>query len=207
MRRQEDATNVECAFVSNFEYWSLVCCLPVQESVSNIFGYTSETDRKRKWEYRTLLFCKRWCPLRMPGRGLTEYLTANPEKNRLDLVSFFPFASVEVLTLFPVVRHRSRPGTPPLSRRSSRGSQRGVWIPKISPQPTHRCQQDIFVDDAGHARIAGLDLITTTSNLEPTLSSAKAPAIGLAAPEVLGGDTSITKEADIFSFGMVMIEV
>jgi len=79
-------------------------------------------------------------------------------------------------------------------------------MPKISPQPTNRCQQNIFVDDAGHARIAGLDL-TTTSDLESTLSSAEAPAIGLAAPEVLGGDTSITKEADVFSFGMVMIEV
>jgi len=36
----------------------------------------------------------------MPGRDLTEYLAANPEKNRLDLVSFFPSVSAEVLTLF-----------------------------------------------------------------------------------------------------------
>jgi len=77
----------------------------------------------------------------------------------------------------------------------------------MSPQLTNRCQQNIYIDDAGHARIAGLDLITATSDLESTLSSAEVPAIGLAAPEVLGGDTSTTKESDIFSFGMVMIEV
>jgi len=77
----------------------------------------------------------------------------------------------------------------------------------MSPKPTNQCQQNIFIDDAGHARIAGLDLIITTSDLESTLSSAEVPAVGLAAPEVLEGETAITKESDIFLFGMVMIEV
>jgi hypothetical protein len=76
----------------------------------------------------------------------------------------------------------------------------------MSPQPTNRCQPNILIDGAGHACIAGLDLMATTSDLEPT-SSTERPAVQLAAPEVLGGGTVTSKEADMFSFAMVMIEV
>ena len=76
----------------------------------------------------------------------------------------------------------------------------------MSPQPTDRCQPNILIDGAGHACIAGLDLMVTTSDLEPT-SSTERHAVQLAAPEVLGGCTATSKEADIFSFAMVMIEV
>lgn len=36
----------------------------------------------------------------MPNKGLTEYVTAHPEKNRLRLVGFPPVVSGQVLTLF-----------------------------------------------------------------------------------------------------------
>ena len=59
----------------------------------------------------------------------------------------------------------------------------------------------------GHACIAGLDLIVAAPDLEFATPFTERPTIRLAAPEVLNGGTAISKEADIFSFGMVMIEV
>jgi hypothetical protein len=78
---------------------------------------------------------------------------------------------------------------PPLPRCGSRGPQRGRWIPRMSPQPANRWQPNILIDGTGHACIAGLDLMATTSDLEPT-SSTERPAVQLAAPEVLGGGTA-----------------
>jgi len=46
-----------------------------------------------------------------------------------------------------------------------------------------------------------------TSDPESSISFAEAPAVRLAAPEVLEGSTAISKEADIFSFAMVVVEV
>ena len=49
--------------------------------------------------------------------------------------------------------------------------------------------------------------MVTTSDLESTTLFAERAAVQFAAPEVLSGDTTIGKEADIFSFAMVVIEV
>jgi hypothetical protein len=76
----------------------------------------------------------------------------------------------------------------------------------MSPQLANRWQPNILIDGTGHACITGLDLMVITSDLEPTYSTER-PAMQLAAPEVLNGGTAPSKEADMFSFAMVMIEV
>ncbi|KAF9644343.1 kinase-like protein [Thelephora ganbajun] len=67
--------------------------------------------------------------------------------------------------------------------------------------------QNILVDATGHARITGLGLITATLDLESTTPFAEGPVARFTAPEILGGDTTASKEADVFSFAMIMIEV
>lgn len=69
-------------------------------------------------------------------------------------------------------------------------------------------QPNILVDDSGHARIADFGLATVTQNLDSVLTASRRHGctVRWAAPEVLGGGL-YTKEADVFSFAMVMIEV
>lgn len=85
-----------------------------------------------------------------------------------------------------------------------------MWIltklSQISPQCSNCCQSNILIDAAGHARVAGLDLIVASSNVGPTPSTTRGP-VWLAAPEVLGTGTGVSKEADIFSFAMTVVEV
>jgi len=71
-------------------------------------------------------------------------------------------------------------------------------------------QQNILVDKSGHACIAdfGLATITQTLDLIPNASHQRGHTLRWTAPEILkeqGG--AYSKEADIFSFAMVMIEV
>jgi len=69
-------------------------------------------------------------------------------------------------------------------------------------------QLNIVVDANGHSRIADFRLATVSSDLNSkrTTSDQRVGSHQWSAPEVLeGGATS--KEADIFSFAMVMIEV
>ena len=69
-------------------------------------------------------------------------------------------------------------------------------------------QPNILVDDTGHARIADFGLATVTQNLDSMQSASgqRGHTVRWAAPEVLT-DGTYSKEADIFSFAMVMIEV
>ena len=64
------------------------------------------------------------------------------------------------------------------------------------------------MDDSSHARIADFGLAMVTQNLDSMLGTSchRGHTTRWAAPEVLSGG-SHTKEADIFSFAMVMIEV
>ena len=69
-------------------------------------------------------------------------------------------------------------------------------------------QMNILLDDFGHARITDFCLATVTQNVDSTQSDS--PQCGKstrwAAPEVLNGGR-YSKEADVFAFAMVMIEV
>jgi serine/threonine protein kinase len=64
------------------------------------------------------------------------------------------------------------------------------------------------VDDAGRARIADFGLAMVTKNLDSMQSATcqRGHSARWTAPEVLGKGTH-SKEADVFSFAMVMIEV
>ena len=63
------------------------------------------------------------------------------------------------------------------------------------------------MDDFGHARIADFGLATVTQNLDSVRSASghHGHTVRWAAPEVLNKGT-YSKEADVFSFAMVMIE-
>jgi len=69
-------------------------------------------------------------------------------------------------------------------------------------------QPNILMDDSGHAHIAEFGLATLTQNPDSMQSTTlqHSHTARWAAPEVLSEGT-YSKEADIFSFAMVMIEV
>jgi len=70
-------------------------------------------------------------------------------------------------------------------------------------------QPKILVDATGHARITDFGLTTVTKNLDSIRSATEGHgnAARWTAPEILKEDGTFSKEADIFSFAMVMIEV
>jgi serine/threonine protein kinase len=70
------------------------------------------------------------------------------------------------------------------------------------------CKPNILVDDSGHALITDFGLAAVARNLDSILSAP--PQRGhtkrWAAPEILDEGPN-SKEADVFAFAMVMIEV
>lgn len=71
-----------------------------------------------------------------------------------------------------------------------------------------RVQSNVLVDDTGHARITdfGLVMIAQDLDLVRALSDGRDHTGRWIAPEILSGG-SHSKEGDVFSFAMVMIEV
>jgi serine/threonine protein kinase len=69
-------------------------------------------------------------------------------------------------------------------------------------------QPNILVDDSGHARLVDFGLATVTRNLDSMRSAScqHGYTARWAAPEVLD-EGAYSKEADVFSLAMVMIEV
>ena len=72
-----------------------------------------------------------------------------------------------------------------------------------------RVQPNVLVDDTGHARISDFGLATVTQNLDSirTVPDERAHTARWTAPEILNEEGSYSKETDVFSFAMVMIEV
>jgi len=68
-------------------------------------------------------------------------------------------------------------------------------------------QKNVLVDDSGHARIADFGLATVARNMDSMRTASQCGGFSRwTAPEVLNGELP-SKEMDIFSFAMVMIEV
>ena len=65
------------------------------------------------------------------------------------------------------------------------------------------------MDTTGHARIAGFGLATVTHNLDSIqdVSINQSHTARWTAPEILKEQGPYSKEADVFSFAMVTIEV
>ena len=66
-------------------------------------------------------------------------------------------------------------------------------------------QPNILVDDSGHARITDFGLVQDTSSA--VVSIAEGQSTRWTAPEILEETGIPSTEADVFSFGMVMVEV
>ena len=66
-----------------------------------------------------------------------------------------------------------------------------------------------MVDESGNARITdfGLATIVRGSNSVPSTSAGLGQSLRWTAPEVLNSDKVATKESDVYSFAMVIIEV
>ena len=65
------------------------------------------------------------------------------------------------------------------------------------------------MDDADHARLTDFGLATVTQNLDSIRSASedRGHTARWTAPEILKEEGTYSKEADVFSFAMVMIEV
>ena len=74
-----------------------------------------------------------------------------------------------------------------------------------------RVQPNILVDAAGHARITGFSLARITQNLDSVRNldnpGDQVHTARWTSPEILNEEGTYSKEADIFSFAMVTIEV
>ena len=70
-------------------------------------------------------------------------------------------------------------------------------------------QSNVLVDVAGHARITDFGLAIVTRNLDSIRigSDGHGDSVRWIAPEILDGRGTYSKEADVFSFAMVTIEV
>jgi len=70
-------------------------------------------------------------------------------------------------------------------------------------------QPNVVIDESGNARITDFGLAAVARNPHSHRSSLgdDGHTARWCAPEILKGDQSFSKESDVFSFGMVIIEV
>ena len=146
----------------------------------------------------------------MSGGDLTGYINQHPGVDRLGLVGFSLLRPSEVLT-----RHQLDDIVEGLhylhSHNVVHGDLKGVCVyPKFrSALVLIPNQPNVLVDDTGHARITDFGFAVVTHNLD--IMWGALPGDGhtarWTAPEILTGKGANSKEADVFSFAMVVIEV
>ena len=71
------------------------------------------------------------------------------------------------------------------------------------------CESNILVDATGHARITDFGLAIVTQDLDSVrnASAERGQSVQWIAPEILDNRGTYSKEADVFSFAGVAIEV
>jgi len=143
------------------------------------------------------------CMLRMVHRKLPRCAS---DADRLRLVGMPPVMFVPRLPPLPVIRHRQGPLLPPFLQCDSWGPQgvryRSQSRSTITPTLT---QPNILVDDSCHAHITGFVLATVIGDGDSVKSGScqHGHTRRWSAPEILNGEGTCNKEADIFSFAMV----
>ena len=141
----------------------------------------------------------------MPGGNLTAYINSHPNSDRVSLVSISSCLPDTSPQLPSAGRRRKGPRLPPLSRRDSWRSEGGECLQiLVNDLPQDPRQPNILIDVCGHARITDFGLA------QDTLDIAVMPegrSLRWTAPEVLAETGTPSTEADVFSFGMVMVEV
>ena len=63
------------------------------------------------------------------------------------------------------------------------------------------------MDDTGHARVTDFGLAGVVSDSEPAASETDGHSVRWAAPEILTTEQPVSKESDVYSWAMVVIEV
>ena len=147
---------------------------------------------------------------RMPGGDLTEYIASHPDADRPSLVSDLPASLYEILTPSSAVWCRRGSQTPAFARHNSRRTQRGTWLFFVSFNHFIDLRQsNILVDASGNARITDFGLVMVTQDLDSLRGGSDECRDGARwiAPEILESRGAYSKEADVFSFAMVVIEV
>ena len=145
----------------------------------------------------------------MPGGNLNDYISQNPDADRIGLVSPSSPAFGEVL--IPTSwKASSRVFTISIPATSFTGiSREYAPIELRYVVVLMSSQSNVLVDDTGRPRIGDFGFATVARDLDSTWNNT--PGHGHAtrwtAPEVLTGMGGNSKGADVFSFAMVMIEV
>ena len=145
----------------------------------------------------------------MSGSDLQEYIKKNLDADRLKPVGITPIAFIP--RLHPSQLSDVAEGLRYLhSCNVVHGDLKGVrdYLKSHFTIP-HTGQPNILVDESGNAHIADFGLTTVTQNPDTMqdLSCQHGHTPGWTAPEILNNQGIYSKEADIFSFVMVMIEV
>ena len=139
---------------------------------------------------------------------LPEYMEKHLDADRLVLVGMLPLCSFRAC--FRCQLSDVTKGLYYLhSRNVIHGDLKGVRrFPKsCSTSPLTSYQPNILVDDSGHARVADFGLAAVAQNFDSmSVSAQRGHTLRWSAPEVLYGGRC-SKEADIFAFAMIMIEV
>ena len=80
--------------------------------------------------------------------------------------------------------------------------------PRLTAWLTHR-KSNILVDASDHARVTDFGLAVVTQNLDSVRNNSDGcgDSARWIAPGILNGQGTYSKEADVFSFAMVTIEV
>jgi len=145
----------------------------------------------------------------MPGGDLPEYIKKNPDVDRIGLVGALPVVFILRLLSLPDMRCCEGSLLSPFLQRGPRGPQGSTWLFQV-PFTTILTpgQLNILMDSSGNALIADFGLATVTQNLDSirSVTCQRGHTVRWTAPELLN-EGVYSKETDIFSFAMVMIEV
>ena len=140
----------------------------------------------------------------MPGGNLTTYIKLNPHRDRVSLVSlslYFPNTSPQ---LSLAGRRSKGPRLHSLSRRDPWRPEGGECLQTCQWSLMDVSQPNILVDISDKARITDFGLAQDALGV---VSIPERRSERWTAPEVLAETGTPSMEADVFSFGMVMVEV